>query len=133
VAIQPEVMVELPADPGAARLARNVVRSGAGSALPPAVLDDLLLLVTEVVTNAVLHGSPPITMQVEVIPEPTTVKVAVSDGHAGSPLVRASDRAAITGRGMAVVDALASRWGVEWLAEGGKTIWFEVLAGTRPA
>lgn len=95
--------------------------------MPAAVLEDLLLLTSEVVTNAVLHGAAPITLQLELLDLPAGARVSVTDCHDQPPTVRASDRAAIAGRGMAVVDAIATRWGVEWLPQGGKTIWFEVL------
>lgn len=108
-------------------MARDRLRAEAASRLPTPALEDLLLLTSEVVTNAVLHGTPPITLSIEFLDRPSGVRVSVADCHESSPAVRVSNRAAIAGRGMAVVDAVANRWGVEPLPGGGKTIWFEVL------
>lgn len=127
MALQREVVVELPAHRRAARLARSLVRAQAGTRLRPPVLEDLLLLTSEVVTNAVLHGAPPITMQLDFLDLPSGARVSVTDARDQPPTVRAASRDATAGRGMAVVDAVAHRWGVEWLPQGGKTIWFEVL------
>jgi anti-sigma regulatory factor (Ser/Thr protein kinase) len=126
VAVPPEVVVELPADPRAARMARDLLRTQASAVLSAAELEDALLLASEVVTNAVLHGTPPITLQVALLELPPGARVSVTDSREEPPAVRVNDRAADAGRGMAVVDALATRWGVERLPEGGKTIWFEV-------
>lgn len=124
--------MELPAHPGAARLARDRIRARLRGVMPPARLQDTLLLATELVTNAVLHGAPPITMTIEVTGSPPIVRISVTDRHQQAPLLRDSDRGAIAGRGMSVVDSLASRWGVRRLPAGGKTIWFE-MAGDAAA
>lgn len=94
--------------------------------MSPSRLQDTLLLATELVTNAVLHGAPPITMTIEVTGSPPVVRISVTDCNQRAPQLRSSDRGAIAGRGLSVVDALASRWGVQRLPTGGKTIWFEV-------
>lgn len=81
------------------------------------------LLVSEVVTNAVEHGTSGGT--VEMFALPAGLRVAVTDRAEGVPAVKhpASDEP--TGRGLAIVDQLSRWWGVEQATEG-KTVWFEV-------
>jgi anti-sigma regulatory factor (Ser/Thr protein kinase) len=85
--------------------------------------DVIRLLTTELVTNAMLHGSPPI--HVDVTRNGSTIRVAVADMNPMPPVVRPFDPAAATGHGLLLMDRLAGRWGVEANAEG-KRVWFEV-------
>jgi anti-sigma regulatory factor (Ser/Thr protein kinase) len=91
-------------------------------------LDDLLLCLSEVVTNAVLHAGPPIVVEGGVVDE--KVRVEVSDGSPASPLKRQPGRLSPTGRGLNLLDQLTSDWGVEVTGQG-KTVWFEI-PGTQP-
>lgn len=122
-------VAEHPLDPEplAARAARRAVAELVGDLLHPDELDGLLLATSELVTNAVEHGAPPIELVVERGPD--RVRVVVKDG---SPLRPRHGSPAVTdvrGRGMMIVDRLANRWGVEELAAG-KAVWVEVeLAG----
>jgi len=90
-------------------------------------LSVLQLLVTEVVTNALRHGSHPITMRLS---EHTAgVLCEVGDGGVGLPRRRAPRALDTGGRGLQIVDALAAAWGVIPASGGnGKTVWFEVPA-----
>jgi anti-sigma regulatory factor (Ser/Thr protein kinase) len=86
-------------------------------------LDVLVLLTSEVVTNAVLHART--EAQLTVVVSAGAVRVEVIDGEPREPVPR---RAAIddtSGRGMQLIDALSSRWGVEPHGVG-KLVWFEV-------
>jgi anti-sigma regulatory factor (Ser/Thr protein kinase) len=94
-------------------------------------LETLLLMVSEIVTNAVLHsrGPPdgPIVLTASVTGQ--KVEVAVIDAGEGfTPQAvqtpGASDRMTIGGYGLYVVDRAASRWGVD--REGGTRVWFEL-------
>ena len=87
--------------------------------------DTLALLVSEVVTNALLHGTGEV--QVRVLGEASRLRVEVSDGSDVMPVRRDSEADAEGGRGLALVDALSARWGADPRA-GGKTVWFELLA-----
>jgi len=78
------------------------------------------LLVTELVTNAILHAR---TM-VQVILERGAdfVRVEVRDGSPIRPALRNHGLDATTGRGLALVSQLADSWGVD-VEEGGKVVW----------
>jgi anti-sigma regulatory factor (Ser/Thr protein kinase) len=79
------------------------------------------------VSNAVLHGHPSITLEIRV--DPPRIGVAVADDGAAFPVPSAAppDPAQTSGRGLVIVDRLASRWGIEPNQPGpGKTVWFEL-------
>lgn len=86
--------------------------------------DSAALLVSEVVTNAVLHGDGTVEVRAEL--RGRSLRVEVKDDGPGAPSVRRADPEAEGGRGMALVDALSASWGVEPLPIG-KYVWF-VLA-----
>ena len=87
------------------------------------VVDDLLLVVSELVTNAVRHGAPPVRL--EVLADADAVHVAVGDGDPGLPRPREADAEAEGGRGMVLVELLAQEHGVEPQPPG-KTVWASV-------
>ncbi|MGI4895830.1 MAG: ATP-binding protein [Janthinobacterium lividum] len=85
-----------------------------------------LLLSSEVITNAVVHGDGPVLVAVKRV-NGASLRVEVSDDGGGMPLIGAQRDDAESGRGMAMVEMLSSRWGTE-LGVGplGKTVWFEL-------
>lgn len=89
----------------------------------PAV-ETLQVLISELVTNAVLHGrSQP---EVSVLMLGSAVRVEVSDDSDEMPVVGEADQWAVSGRGLAMVASEASGWGVTRRPSGGKTVWFDV-------
>jgi anti-sigma regulatory factor (Ser/Thr protein kinase) len=84
-----------------------------------------LVVLSELVTNAVLHGAEPI--EVCVSGEGDALRIEVSDGDAQStrlvPRAPQPDRPG--GLGLHIVDALARRWGTD-IREDGKTVWAEI-------
>jgi anti-sigma regulatory factor (Ser/Thr protein kinase) len=87
--------------------------------------EDLLLVVSELVTNAVLHGAEPIV--VTVVPAPERVRVEVTDGATdSSPHNRRPRPDAESGRGLSVVTRLAAAWGWRASPGRGKTVWAEL-------
>ena len=91
--------------------------------VPILVIEDVLLLVSELVTNAVLHAGTDLRVTASV--QAGLVSVSVGDGdplHA--PVLAARGPDATSGRGVMLVNALASDWGVE-LDEGWKVVWFQ--------
>ena len=87
--------------------------------------ESAVLIVSELVANAVLHGAEPI--QVAVTDETGSLRIEVSDGDTRPPRpdldVDTVDRP--SGRGLHIVNALAQRWGTT-LHDFGKTVWAEV-------
>ena len=84
----------------------------------------LELLTTEVVANAVLHGTGPVS--IDLTCRAGCVRVAVADSSPVQPVVRHVGTGATGGRGMALVEALADRWGSAVAPGSGKTVWFEL-------
>jgi anti-sigma regulatory factor (Ser/Thr protein kinase) len=112
--------------PHAAAAARRVLGS-LGDYLEPERLDDVLLLSTELVTNAIRHAdlSPDAPVGLEVFATPELLRVEVADPGPGFELEHPEpdlDRAG--GWGLYLVDQLADRWGVE--RNGATRVWFEV-------
>lgn len=82
---------------------------------------------TELVTNAVLHAGTDV--RVALRRDEDTLRVEVADGSAAAPARRRYADDAQTGRGLLLLDALATSWGVDPLPAGeGKVVWFEVDA-----
>ena len=93
----------------------NAERLGLGE-----LADDVVLLVSELVTNAVRHASAPIDLEIEV--DRDEVVVAVRDGSEVPPLPREAGVEAEGGRGMLLVDLLTDEHGVRPQPPG-KTVW----------
>jgi hypothetical protein len=71
-------------------------------------------------------------LEVTVVLSRSAVRVEVRDQSPLAPEIRHYDEAASTGRGLALVDALATRWGTA-PQPGGKVVWFELGTGELPA
>ena len=91
--------------------------------LSPERCDDALLLASELVTNAVLHGRSEVCVEVE--ERGAVLRVSVLDENSRHPAPVAEDPDALDGRGLALVEALSQRWGVEDRPLG-KAVWFEL-------
>lgn len=85
------------------------------------------LLVTELVANVVTHVGASMTLRVR--RSPSAIRVEVDDPSTSLPAVRHPDPGDEHGRGVLLVDLLASAWGVEPHGQG-KTVWFEVDVST---
>ena len=82
--------------------------------------DDLALVVSELVTNAVRYAEPPVELEIEATDSGVTV--AVGDGSPGRPVPRDSDEDAEGGRGLSLIRHLAADTGVR-PSPPGKTVW----------
>lgn len=89
--------------------------------------EDAELVVAELVTNAVLHGAPPVTLRLVV--RPADVRIEVEDRGRHRPIQVRADTATMTGRGLNLVSCLSSEWGVEPVAPSGKLVWAQVPVG----
>ena len=88
-------------------------------------VSDATLLVSELVTNSVLHVGGMITVAIEC--EEDRVAIAVGDSSTDEPVVRNPDPDDPHGRGMRLVDSVAARWGWRPATDGeGKTVWFSL-------
>ncbi len=103
-----------------------VVRTAAASGVVGMANQVVELLSSELLANAVLHGGEGGAVGVQVRVTEVSVRVSVSDGGSLAPVVLHREPSAPSGRGMAIVEAMSSRWGVEDHTEGGKTVWFEL-------
>jgi anti-sigma regulatory factor (Ser/Thr protein kinase) len=102
------------------RQARTAVEQWAHEAGAERLCDDLVLIVSELVTNAVRYGAPPV--RVEVQADPSTVTIAVVDGDPAPPVRRDAPEDAESGRGMLLIELVAAEHGVR-SDPPGKAVW----------
>ncbi len=104
--------------------ARAFVRAFAGEACLSDRCDDLELLTSELVTNAVLYGRGPIEVHVEA--DERRVRVDVVNDGCERPELREPSPAERTGRGLLLVDQLSTAWGAACERDRTK-VWVEVM------
>jgi anti-sigma regulatory factor (Ser/Thr protein kinase) len=124
-------VLELPPTTESVPTARRFVRNVIGGSDTVADIDTATLLVTEIVTNAVLHALTPMTVRVTVAAD--VVRIEVRDGSVVAPRMHAFSATAATGRGLRLLESLAVRWGVRPEPPAGKVVWFEVGAASESA
>ncbi len=129
-----QLELEVRPDPSEVGRARRWARSrlaGSGIRADESLAETLVLLVSELVTNAVVHTGRSAVLRL-VLPaavaeeaKGTVVRLEVDDASERAPVPRCPGGEATGGRGLALVDGLADRWG--WSREGtGKRIWCEL-------
>jgi signal transduction histidine kinase len=96
----------LPSAPVSCRLAREFVLSVTGGTEDPRVA----LVVTELVTNAVVHGQARPVLRVGW--DGAVVRIEVEDDGPGVPTLRPMSATTTSGRGLALVDQIADDWGI---------------------
>ncbi|MBM9504512.1 ATP-binding protein [Actinacidiphila acididurans] len=102
--------------------------------LPNEVIDSAELVLSELITNAILHAAPPPDtprgkmplIETVFVPFPGGVRIEVHDESETKPEIREASDERESGRGLALVDALTGgRWGVCTGPDTGKTVWAE--------
>ncbi|MFE3110139.1 SpoIIE family protein phosphatase [Kitasatospora indigofera] len=87
------------------------------------------LTVSELVTNAIRHGTPPIRLRLVRNPTARTLTCEISDASPAAPHLRHARAGDEGGRGLFISGELSDSWGVRWSSEG-KTVWTETAFGT---
>ncbi|HXH79578.1 PAS domain S-box protein [Nocardioides sp.] len=115
--------LNLPAEPMTAGQARRAVRRALEVAGATHLRDVAELVVSELVTNAVVHAGTMVSLRITA--EPAALRVEVEDGSVRLPIRRTWTDTAGTGRGLRIVEEHADRWDAQ-LTNGGKVVWFEI-------
>jgi anti-sigma regulatory factor (Ser/Thr protein kinase) len=113
---------ELPRDRTAARVARTLLAETFAGEIAAAELETARLLASELINNAVMHGTGRITLRAQTDADKLRIDV-VDDGSGFEHAVRKTTFDDLSGRGLEIVDAEASRWGI---FEGTTHVWFEL-------
>ncbi len=124
----PALRISLERDLQAPSLARAAVAGFTEkSELPQASMATLVLLVSELVSNAVVHSDAPPTSDIELrarLIGQGAVRVEVADQGSGFTVIPRDPAQLKGGYGLYLVDRQAARWGVE--RKGGTCVWFEI-------
>lgn len=117
--------IDLPLGPGVGGAARRAVRDicTAWGMDDEGWTDDLVLVVAELVGNAVRHASSRVALALDAHGEQVTI--SVTDGSTVLPKPREESEYAEDGRGFTIINALADRWGVE-RRPSGKRVWVQL-------
>ena len=107
------------------RSARAWVKDHAGAA-PADTVRTAELLTSELVTNAVKYGPPDGSITVRTHAASGVLAVSVSDESHRRPVVRNPAPSEVGGRGLQMVESLASDWGVRLHQGDGKSVWFRL-------
>jgi anti-sigma regulatory factor (Ser/Thr protein kinase) len=123
-----EALLSIPQNSAAIGTARRFAAAFLRSHEQEELVDTVVLLVSEVVTNAILHGGS--GAELRLILSGQALRAEVRDPSSALPAVKRYSVTATTGRGMMIVEALATSWGSE--EDGtGKVVWFSVDAPTH--
>jgi anti-sigma regulatory factor (Ser/Thr protein kinase) len=120
----------LPAQPTAPARARRFV-SATLAAWQVEEGDDAVLVVSELVTNALLHARSAMTVRIAEEPD-GALRLSVEDASPVPPRTRTFSIESGTGRGLRLLESLAEEWGVEPV-EGGKVVWCRIRPGAASA
>jgi anti-sigma regulatory factor (Ser/Thr protein kinase) len=114
------VLVALPGDATAAAEARTVTRAALEQWGLPEVLDDALLVVSELTSNSYRHGRPPFYLSLT--HEESVLNIEVHDDGDAAPVIQAAPPEQEGGRGLQLVAALTEALGVTAIPDDGKVV-----------
>ena len=116
--------VDIPRSLRAPTLARRAVEE-MGPAIDPTIRPDVVLLVSELVTNSVKYGAPEGSVRLQIdAPAPRKLRVeVVNQGTPFTPVARDRPKTDVGGWGLHLVEELTDRWGVH---AGSTHVWFEI-------
>lgn len=121
-----EVSAYFTAQPDAVRAARQFVVDALGRwGHAGWLLEDAELVMSELATNALAHARTPFWVAARV--QDSGIRLSVRDASTATPTLRDGGQLAPSGRGLRIVAALASNWGVDVDADG-KTVWADLRA-----
>jgi anti-sigma regulatory factor (Ser/Thr protein kinase) len=123
------LVIDVARDPRAPAIARAIVRERFASELSPRELDDVALIVSELVSNAVRHGAGAIELRMTVDDGVLRGEV-VDEGPGFEGELREQGADEIGGRGLPLVARLSRAWGV---FDGSSHVWFELDRPARSA
>jgi CheY-like chemotaxis protein len=123
-----EAVIELPEALTSVRTARRFVADKVREWQLGQILDDALLVVSELAANAITHAGSPCRVHLSLTP--AALRIDVLDTGAGSPEPQPASTTEEHGRGLHLVDALTTAWGLEMVPGQGKRVWAEL---PRPA
>jgi anti-sigma regulatory factor (Ser/Thr protein kinase) len=112
----------LPRSQEAPRMARRRIAEWLTSAFEDSELHKTMLLTSELVTNAVMHGQGEIILRAYRDEDRVLVEV-IDQGHGFERVLREEDFERVGGHGLSIVEAESSRWGIH---EGTTHVWFEI-------
>lgn len=105
--------------------ARQVVRQLVSPLVPADIAHTAELLVSELVTNAITHGAGTVRLAIDCTNR--CLSVTVSDDHPAVPELQPERLMSNGGRGLRMIESLASAWGVKPRSDGpGKDVWFRL-------
>lgn len=116
--------VELAYDVESARVGRNFTRSTLLEWGVATSVDDALLVVSELISNAVMHAESGCELRLAL--SPVVLRIEVADDGGGTPDPLPPSRTRPFGRGLNLIDSVASAWGVDPVDSGGKVVWAEI-------
>jgi DNA-binding NarL/FixJ family response regulator len=88
------------------------------------VIEDALLVVSELVTNAVTHAASSCRLLLRLAPG--VLRIEVTDNGEGSPEPQSLDLHRASGRGLMIVSAMSAAWGIDPVPDEGKSVWAEL-------
>ena len=125
------VQAPLPPVAQSARAARDLVARTCLDWGCSSTVGTATLVVSELVTNAMLHAGTDLTVSVARCGP--RLRIAVRDANSRPPEPRRPDASQIAGRGMLLVAAVSEAWGVLPTDDGGKVVWAVLPTGSRAA